>query len=92
MDRRLDRRRFFFSFAPFFSFWDELDLDSRSDSCIGIARLRSRMEGRMLNSKEDGQKNSGVFQMFLGFGGAIFKFLKKIGVVRTGGLVDTIDD
>jgi len=46
----------------------------------------------MFNSNEDGQKNSGVFQVFLGFGGAIFRFLKKIGVVRTGGLVDTVDD
>jgi len=28
----------------------------------------------------------------LAFGGALFRFLKKIGVVRTGGMVDTFDD
>jgi len=31
----------------------------------------------MANSN-DGQRNSGVFQTFLAFGGALFKFLKKI--------------
>ena len=40
----------------------------------------------------DGQKNSGIFQLFLGFAGMLFKFLRKIGVVRTGGMVDTFDD
>ena len=50
------------------------------------------MEGRMAKSNVDGQKSSGVVQMFLAFGGAFFKFLKKIGVVRTGGMVDTFDD
>ena len=46
----------------------------------------------MANSNVDGQKNSGVFQLFLAFGGALFKFLKKIGVARTGGMVNTWDD
>jgi hypothetical protein len=50
------------------------------------------MEGYMANSSGDGQKNSGIFQMLLGFGGGLFAFLKKIGVVRTGGMVDTFDD
>jgi hypothetical protein len=31
-------------------------------------------------------------QTVLAFGGALFRFLKKIGVVRTGGMVDTFDD
>ncbi len=46
----------------------------------------------MANPSLDEQKNSGIVQMFLAFGGALFGFLKKIGVVRTGGLVDTFDD
>ena len=46
----------------------------------------------MTNSQTDGQKNSGIFQVFLAFGGAFFAFLKKSGVVRTGGMVDTFDD
>ena len=46
----------------------------------------------MANSNVDGQKNSGIFQMFLAFGGGLFRFLKKIGIVRTGGKVDTCDD
>ena len=46
----------------------------------------------MANSKVDGQKNSGVFQMLLAFGGGLFRFLNKIGIVRTGGTVDTWDD
>ena len=46
----------------------------------------------MANSKVDGQKNSGVFQMFLAFGGGLFRFLNMIGIVRTGGKVDTRDD
>jgi len=50
------------------------------------------MEGQMANPSLDEQKNSGIVQMFLAFGGALFGFLKKIGVVRTGGLVDTFDD
>ena len=46
----------------------------------------------MANTNVDGQENSGFFQMFLAFGGALFRFLKKIGVVRTGGMIDTWDD
>jgi len=46
----------------------------------------------MAYTNSDEQKNTGVLQMFLAFGGAFFKFLKKIGVVRTGGMVDTFDD
>ena len=46
----------------------------------------------MAQQNVDGQKSSGIFQMFLAFGGGLFKFLKKIGVVRTGGMVDTFDD
>ena len=46
----------------------------------------------MSNSNVDGQKNSEVFQMFLAVLGGFFSFLKKIGVVRTGGMVDTFDD
>jgi len=46
----------------------------------------------MANSNVDGQKNSGVFQLLLPVGGALFKFLKKIGVARTKGMVDTWDD
>ena len=37
----------------------------------------------MANPSLDEQKNSGIVQMFLAFGGAFFSFLKKIGVVRT---------
>ena len=50
------------------------------------------MEGQMANPTGDVQKNSGIFQMFLAFCGGFFKFLKKTGVVRTGGMVDTFDD
>ena len=46
----------------------------------------------MANSIVDGQKNSGVLQLILALGGSLFKFLKKIGVARTGGIVDTWDD
>ena len=46
----------------------------------------------MVQQNVDGQKNSGIFQMFLAFGGGLFKFLKMIGVVRTSGIVDTFDD
>ena len=46
----------------------------------------------MSDSNEHGQKNSGIFQLFLGFGAKLFKFLGAIGVVRKGGMVDTWDD
>jgi hypothetical protein len=46
----------------------------------------------MADPSVEGQKSSGFFQMILAFGGGLFKFLKKIGVVRTGGMVDTFDD
>jgi hypothetical protein len=29
--------------------------------------------------------------MLLAFGGALLKFLRKVGVARTGGMVDTFD-
>jgi len=46
----------------------------------------------MSNPSLDEQKNAGIIQMFLALGGELFAFLKKIGVVRTGVLVDTFDD
>jgi len=46
----------------------------------------------MAQTKVDGQKNSGILQMFLAFGAKLFKFLGTIGVVRKGGMVDTWDD
>jgi hypothetical protein len=46
----------------------------------------------MADPSVEGQKSSGFFQMILAFGGGLFKFLKKIGFVRTGGMVDTFDD
>ena len=46
----------------------------------------------MAQTSTDGQKNSGIFQMFLAFGAKFFKFLGAIGVVRKGGMVDTWDD
>ena len=48
----------------------------------------------MANSNVDAQKNSGILQMFLAFGGGLFRLLKKIGVVRAGrtDMIDTFDD
>jgi hypothetical protein len=46
----------------------------------------------MAQVSSDGQKNSGIFQMFLAIGAKLFKFLGAIGVVRKGGMVDTWDD
>jgi hypothetical protein len=76
----------------FVSLQDGGFLETGPDPGTGIALVRGRMEGRMANSNVDGQKNSGVFQMFPAFGGGLFRFLHKIGIVRTGGTVDTWDD
>lgn len=46
----------------------------------------------MANSNVDGHKNCGVLQKILALGCVFFSFLKKIGVARTGGMVDTFDD
>jgi len=48
----------------------------------------------MTNPNVDAQKNSGVLQMFLAIGGGLFRFLKKIGVIRAGrtDMIDTFDD
>jgi hypothetical protein len=46
----------------------------------------------MARRNADGHESKGIFQLFLALGGALFTFLKKIGVARTGGMVDTWDD
>jgi hypothetical protein len=50
------------------------------------------LEDYMPKTGVNGKKKSGVFYFFLAFGGALFTLLKKIGVTRTGGMVDTWDD
>jgi hypothetical protein len=50
------------------------------------------MEDQMENEFVDDQNSSLVIQMFQAFGGVFFKFLKKIGVARMEGVVDTWDD